>query len=305
MTIRKVALIGANGKLGPAILRALLSTNTYAVTVLSRSSSSSTYPNSVHVTHVPDDPSVEELVHALQGQDAIVVTFAGSNIDLQIRLADAAAQANVKRFIPADFGSCDSTSPRALELIPLYRAKLEVQQHLRQLASSTSLSWTSLVCGHFFDYGLKSGLLQFDVNARKAQIFDGGDIKWSATTIDTIATAVVRVLQKEDETRNRMLYIQSFCITQNEVLRSLEQVTGQHWQVEHVDSEEYIKEIKTETDRNPGDAEATENLVSVVGIVDANWEDKDDFANSLLGLKDENLDQVVKKVMACITDNYP
>jgi putative NADH-flavin reductase len=297
MTIKKVALIGANGRLGPAILHGLLSASAFTVTVLSRSSSTSTYPDSVHVTYISDDPPDKELIEALRGQDAIVVTFPGSNSDLQIRLADAAAQVGVRRFIPADFGSCDSSSPRALDLMPLYRAKQKVQQHLRQLASSSSLSWTSLVCGHFFDYGLKSGLLQFDVKARKGRIFDGGNIKWSATTIGTIAMAVVQVLQKEDETRNNMLYIQSFCITQNELLRSLEQVTGQDWQVEHVDSEEYIKEAKKEVDRDPHNAEAIENLVSVVGIVDANWEGKDDFANALLDLKDDDLDLVIKEVI--------
>jgi putative NADH-flavin reductase len=300
MAIKKVTLVGANGKLGPAILHALLSAGTFTVTVLSRTSSKSTYPPSVHIARVSDDLPDDELVQVLRGQDAVVVVFAGSNSDLQIRLADAAARAGVQRFIPADFGSCDSSSARALELVPLYRAKQKVRQHLEQLASDSSqlssrLSWTSLVCGHFFDYGLKSGLLLFDVEARKARILDGGEINWSATTIETIATAVMRVLQKEDETKNRMLYIQSFCVTQNEVLKSLECVTGRSWQVENVDSEEYIREARVRLDqRNP---KAQEDLVSALGIVDANWEGKGDFANSLLGLKTEDLDQVVRKVI--------
>ena len=300
MAIKKVTLVGANGKLGPAILHALLSAGTFTVTVLSRTSSKSTYPPSVHVARVSDDLPDDELVQVLRGQDAIVVIFAGSNSDLQIRLADAAARVGVQRFIPADFGSCDSNSARAVELIPLYQAKQKVRQHLEQLASDSSqsssrLSWTSLVCGHFFDYGLKSGLLQFDIEARKARILDGGEIKWSATTIETIATAVVRVLQKEDETKNRMLYIQSFCVTQNEVLKSLERVTGQSWQIENVDSDEYIREAKVRLDQR--DPKARVDLVSALGLVDANWEGKDDFANLLLGLKTEDLDQVVRKVI--------
>jgi hypothetical protein len=50
-------------------------------------------------------------------------------------------------------------------------------------------------------------------------------------------------------------------------------------------------------DRNPDSVEAYEELVAVVGIVDANWEDKKDFANSLLELGDEDMDEVVKKVI--------
>ncbi|MCJ1399774.1 hypothetical protein MMC11_002977 [Xylographa trunciseda] len=297
MTIKKVALIGANGTLGPSILHALLSADGFTITVLSRASSKSTYPASVRVASISDNPPDKELVDTLRGQDALVVAFTGSISDLQIRLADAAAQAGVKRFIPADFGSCDSSSPLALDLVPLYRTKQNVRQHLQQLASRSNLSWTSLVCGHFFDYGLKSGLLQFDVKKRQVQIFDGGDIKWSATTLDTIGTAVMRILQKEDETKNRMLYIQSFCTTQNEVLRSLEKITGQKWHVEHVKSEEYINEVKREQKGDLYSAEATEKLVSVVGIIGANWEGKDDFANTLLGLDGEDLDQVIRKTI--------
>ncbi|MCJ1237447.1 hypothetical protein MMC14_005432 [Varicellaria rhodocarpa] len=136
--IKKVALIGANGRLWPAILDTLLSAGTFMVTVISRSSSKSAYPDLVHVTHISDDPPFEEFVDVLRGQDALVVTFPGSNSDLQMRLADAAAQAGVKRFIPADFGSCDSSSPRALDLVSIYRAKQKVWQHLQQLVTSGS-----------------------------------------------------------------------------------------------------------------------------------------------------------------------
>ena len=297
MPLENICLVGANGRLGPAVLHALIDAKDFTVTVISRSSSKSKYPESVRVIHVSDNLPTEELTQVLKGQDALVVTFAGTNDDLQIRLADAAAQAGVKRFIPADFGSCDSGSPRALELMPLYRAKLKVREHLQELSSSTGLSWTSLICGHFFDYGLKTGLLSFNVKERRARIYDGGDIKWSASTLETVGTGVAKVLEKPDETRDRILYIQSFCVTQNEVLRSLKRVTGPEWQVEDMDSEEFIKKTKAETDRDPNDAEARESLVSVVGIVDANWESKRDFANSLLDLEGEDMDEVVRRVI--------
>jgi putative NADH-flavin reductase len=297
MTIKNVALIGANGTLGPSILQALISAK-FHITVLSRKSSKSTYPSSIHEIRISDSLPIEELITALHCQDAIVATFAGTNDDLQIRLADAAATAGVKRFIPADFGSCDSSSPRALELMPLYVVKTKVREHLQKLASDGKLTWTSLVCGHFFDFGLETGLLSFDVKGRRAKIFDDGETRWSATTLATIGTAVVRVLQKEEETRNRMLYIQSFCVTQNEVLWSLMKVTGKDWQIEQVNSDDFIKEMKKETDRNPKNAEARTALVSVVGILESNWEREKDFANSSLGLEDEDLDQVVKEVVS-------
>lgn len=295
--IRKVTIVGASGKLGPSILSALLATPQFTLTVLQRASSTSTYPPDVSVTTVPDSFPVSELTSALSGQDALIVVFAGTNDDLQIKLADAAAAAGVRRFIPADFGSCDSSSARALELMPLYRAKQRVRQHLQELAKTTSLSWTSLVCGHFFDYGLRSGLLQFYPEKRMCRVFDGGEVRWSASTLDLIARATVKVLVMAEETRDRMLYIESFCVSQNEVLAACEKATGEKWRVEEKESEEFIREEKAKVDADPEDHVALEELVSVVGIVDANWEGKKDFANELLGLEMEDLDQVVKKVL--------
>ena len=198
--------------------------------------------------------------------------------------------------MPADFGSCDSSSARALELIPLYRAKRTVRRHLQRLASDGQLSWTSLVCGHFFDWGLATGFLHYDLDGRRALIFDGGEVGFSATTTETVALAVVAVLRLEAATEDRMLYIQSFRVTQNEVLRSLERVVGgERWRVEYVASERFIRETQEILEKDPEDAEAWERMVSVVGIVDANWEGQKDFANGLLGVGGEDLDQVVRK----------
>jgi hypothetical protein len=53
------------------------------------------------------------------------------------------------------------------------------------------------------------------------------------------------------------------------------------------------RELNEKLDRDPHDEHVKEYLVSVEGIVNANWEGKDNWANSLLGLKDEDLDQVI------------
>jgi putative NADH-flavin reductase len=301
MPLKNIALIGANGTLGPSVLSVLLAANTFKITILTRQSSQSTYPSSINEIRIPDDLPTDSLIRALTGQDALITTFAGTNADLQIRLADAAATAGVQRFIPADFGSCDSSSAGALELIPMYKGKKRVREHLQGMAGEGKLTWTSIVCGHFFDYGLKGELLSVDLRRRKMKVFDGGDGRWSASTLGRVGEAVVRILQREEETRNRMLYVQSFCVSQNEVLRSLEGATGEKWEVEQVESGRFITEMKSVLDGDPSEEEkskASEALVSVAGIIDANWEGKKGFANGLLGLEEENLDQVVERVLA-------
>lgn len=295
MIYRNIAIIGANGHLGPTILKHLVAQPHFNVTVISRRSSKSTYPSNIKVIRVADDLPSDELINALKGHDALVVTTGGSLSALQMKLADACVAAGVRTFIPADFGSCDSSSPRALELVPLYKAKTKVREYLQTLEDK--LSWTSLVCGHFFDYGLTTGLLHFDIKNRKARIFDGGEIRASAATLDRVASATVRVLECEVRTRNKMLYVQSFCVTQNQVLAAVEKVTGAKFEVEDAKSEVYIEKLKKELEENPSDGEATENMVGVVGIIDANWESRANFAMETLGLEEEDLEDVVRKAL--------
>ena len=298
MTIKNVAIIGANGTLGPAVLAALNKAAHFTVTVISRKASKSKYATDQIVKYVSDDPTPDELVEVLQGQDALVATFMGTNDVYQTKLADACVVAGVKRFIPADFGSCDSSSKLALDLMPLYKAKTRVREHLQGLAKEGKLSWTAIVCGHFFDYGLKTDLLSVELKEKKMTVFGDGKYRWSSSTLDRVGLSVVRCLEREEETRNRMVYVQSFCVSQNELKKALERATGEEFEENKVDVDPYIKEMKGRTDKDSNDAIAREGLVSVVGIIDGDWTKKNGFANKALGLEDEDLDVVVKRVLA-------
>ena len=154
MSIKNVTLLGANGTVGPMVLHALVKDG-FNVTVLKRASSNSptNYPAGVKVASVNDSFAVEDLVPVFTGQDAVVVTIKGTQVDIQKRLADAAVKAGVKRFIPADFGSCDSSSPHAQDCVPLFANKTELRSYLTSLAEKNKdFTWSSIVCGHFFDW---------------------------------------------------------------------------------------------------------------------------------------------------------
>lgn len=130
---------------------------------------------------------------------------------------------------------------------------------------------------------------------RRMEILDDGDAKWSASSLSQIAEATTRILQRPDVTKNRMLYCQSFCVSQNEVIASFERATGQKWTVQRHDSKQYQAEEKKKADA--GNNEAVENLVWLLGAIDANWELRKDFAMQDLGLQNEDLDAVVRKVV--------
>ncbi|KAK2037469.1 NmrA-like family protein [Colletotrichum somersetense] len=302
MTAKSVLIVGANGTLGAKILDALVAAKSFKLSALKRAGSQSklAYPaEQVQTIEVDDDLSRECLEEAFKGQDVVIVSFRLRNLEQHLRIAEAASAAGVKHFMPADFGSIDADNPRARELIPLYRYKLAVRQKAQELSDNNpNFAWTGIVCGHFFDWGIKEGFLHAYLDRKAIDVIDGGNIKASVATLPRVGEAVVRILDLgvTEVTRNKTLFIQSFCITQNELLQSLEKTTGSRWTVNKVESKSFIEEHKKKADA--GDVEAIEDLVFAVGQLDANWTERDGFAMKTLGLEDEDLDAVIAEVVS-------
>lgn len=320
--ITNVILIGATGSLGTEILSALTTTTTtsphrFNVTIAQRESSTSSPPAHIPASAytritISDDLSLPSLRAAFAGQHAVVVaTRPGSDGEggaSQIRIAEAAASTpGMRKIIPADYGSCDSTTRRAQELVPIFKKKADVREKLQELAggdSDNDFSWTSIVCGHFFDWGLRENFLHFDLRNRTADILDDGTMRSSTATLHRVAEAVVKVLQLspggggEEAVRNRIIYIQSFCVSQLDVLRSLERAdkeANKKWEAKYINAEEFIKTNQARVAR--GETEANEDLVFALGAIDGDWTTRDGFAMDLLGLEDEDLDEVVERVV--------
>jgi hypothetical protein len=301
MSITTVALIGGTGTLGAPLLQALKS-SPFAIKVLNRQSSKSTYPSTDVIT-VPDDLNVATLTTLFKDHviDALVIAIEGYHVEAARKLIEAAFKAGVKRVIPPDFGSCDSADKKTNEILPLMKGKKGVRDYLIELQGVVrdggrgKMSWTTLITGHFFDFGLTCGLLNFDVKKRKAYILDGGDIKFSNSSLPFIAKAVVSILQKPEETANKVLYIHSLHITQNELLAALEKATGDSFERINQSSEEEL--AKARPKMLDGDRSAGEVVVAVWGIVATDWKGREGFANELLGLKEENLEEEVRKAV--------
>lgn len=304
--IRRVLLVGANGNLGRVMLEALARAQCFEVTVLRRATSAAPAPAAAAATlTVSAELGLDELTAACAGHDAVVAAFPLTDVGQHLRLVDAAFAAGVRRYVPADFGSCDAASPQAQHHLQLYRDKTLVRQRCEELAGRLpgraaadggAFTWTSVVCGHFFDHGLRSGLLHFDLATRTAQLLDNGGARASASTLARAAEATVRVLQRPGPTANRAVFVQSFCPTQLEVLAALERATGTKWRTQRLDSNAFL--ARQSRLLAEGDGAATEEIVFVLGTVDADWTRRDGFAMRLLGLDDERLDDVVAAVVA-------
>ncbi|OAK99652.1 NAD(P)-binding protein [Phaeosphaeriaceae sp. SRC1lsM3a] len=301
MAITNVALIGGTGTLGAPVLKALKGSE-FNIFVINRQTSKSVYPRTQVIT-VPDDLNVDDVAQALREKDidALIITIAGSHVESQKKLIDAAFKGGVKRVMPAEFGSCDSADDKTNEILPLMKGKKDVRDYLVQVQEkerqgADKLTWTSLVTGHFFDYGLTCGLLKFDVKGRKAYILDGGNIKFSGSNLDFIGKAVIKILEKPGETANKLLYVHSNYVTQLELLDALEKATGDKFERIAQSSEEELSVVRPKMLN--GDGEAREEVVAVWGVVASDWKDKENFANTLLGLEEDDLEQTIQRVVA-------
>ncbi|KAK5996888.1 hypothetical protein PT974_02235 [Cladobotryum mycophilum] len=235
--IKNVAIAGAAGDLGEVVFAQLVASNKFNITVLRRNGSKSTYPAGTKVVDV-DFESVDSLKAALVGQDAVVSTLASSALAIQKVLVDAAAAAGVQRFIPSEFG-CDLGNPLTQKL-PVFAHKVEVQEHLEQVAKSSQLSYTLVYNAAFLDWGLEKNFI-FNSSEYKPVIYDSGDVTFTATTLSTVVDAIIGVLENPEETKNRPIFIESIKITQNQLLALAKQVAPEKpWEPKHVKLDDII-----------------------------------------------------------------
>ena len=241
MSIHTVLLAGATGDLGKHILPALLDAG-FAVTALSRASSASSksLPAGVKVARVPDDYPVDALVPAVRGHDAVVCALGGPAYmgPAQAHLLAAAAQAGgVQLFMPSEFGSGLDDGPW-LERIPVFQSK----KAFREGIPKTGLAWSAVSNGAFFEWGLDVGFLKIDVKQRKATVLGDGEARIAMSRMGLIADAVVGVLRHPDQVKNRMAYVQSFAVSQMDIVRALEKEMGVQFAVERLDPATFVEE---------------------------------------------------------------
>ncbi|KAL6710739.1 hypothetical protein ACN47E_007796 [Coniothyrium glycines] len=258
MSIKNVIIVGAGGNLGPSILEVFLKESSFNTTVLSRQGSKSTFPSGVKVIHADYD-SNSSLKEAFAGQDAVISLVGGAALGDQNKLIDAAIAAGVKRFIPSEFGS-NTPDKRTRDIVPAFEAKKGTVDYLK--TKEDVISWTSIITGPFFDWGLRVGFLGFNGASKTATIFDDGKATFLATNLHDIGLAVVKALEKADITKNQYVYISGFKTSQSEVLAAVEKITGTKWTVVNKSTKEHIEEGRAKLQK--GDFSGVGNLI--VGV---------------------------------------
>lgn len=212
----------------------------------------------------------------------------------QNKLIDAAIAAGVKRFLPSEYGS-NTLDERGREIVPIFNAKLETIKYLK--TKEKEISWTSIVTGPFFDWGLRVAFLGFDGESRTANLFDDGEAVFSSTNLNQIGIATVNALKNADLTKNQYVYIGGFQTTQKEILTAAEKATGTKWTVNKVNVKEHIEQGRAKL--QSGDHSGIMYLIQ--GATFGKEQQLGDFAsmglwNEKLGVPKEDLEETVKAV---------
>lgn len=210
----------------------------FKVTVLSRKGSSTNFPPSVTVSEI-DYESPESLAKALEGQDAVVSAVGFPGLIHQLPLVEAAVKAGVKRFIPSEYG-LDAENEKGLQM-PQFLAKKLVQDALKKEAAAGTLTYTLISTGPFLDMAIRYGMF-VNLKDKSAKLWNGGDSRFSTTTIASVAQAISGVLKHPEETKNRNVLVHNASTTQNELLAKAKKAVGaEGWTTEVAYTDDLLK----------------------------------------------------------------
>jgi hypothetical protein len=191
------------------------------------STTAPTFPPAVTVRTI-DYSSPSTIVDALKGQDAVISALNHGYLSHQRALLDASVSAGVQRFIPSEFGS-DTLNAKAGAL-PVFAHKKKEQSYFEELAAEEKITYTIVFGGPFLDFGLDHGFLGVDLKNRKYTYLDGGVSKFSTSTMATVGNAVIGVLSKPEETKNRAVYVQDRAFSIKELYGLTKKaVGGENW----------------------------------------------------------------------------
>ncbi|KAI6088306.1 NAD(P)-binding protein [Hypoxylon rubiginosum] len=298
-TIKNVAIVGATGLIGRPIVDGLLASGLFTVTALTRDGTRQRgLPTDVIIKQVDYD-SLESLEAALKGQDALVSAMSFEAIHVQKNLVDAAANAGVKRMIPSEYGN-DLLNPK-LAAFPIYQPKIAIRERCEKRVKDTpSFSWTTIHNASFLG---PDWTLDFivDVKNRKADVKDGGDVLFCATTYKDIAQAVIGIFTHLEETANRPVRISSANTTQNELIAMAKELGATDgWDITYSDT----ANLENEAVRRWAEGDHSEEVIAMFinrAFIGKGWGGyfpvRDNDLLGIKGLERDELKAIVKSAM--------
>ncbi|KAJ3528171.1 hypothetical protein NM208_g10331 [Fusarium decemcellulare] len=285
--LKKIAVVGASGRLGTFILKALQDSKAgFDVTAITRKNSTATFDANTKVVKVTDGYPDEEMVETFRGYDAVVLAIGFASEHRHGRLGQGEHQ-----------GWRQTIDP-----IRLWRTQ---QRAYLKTLEQPGWSWTDVSCGVFLDFCIQVNFFGVDPQNKTAEIWDDGNARFTATTRESIGLAVAGVLSKPEETKNRTVYVSSAELSLSDLLAAEQKVVGKDgWTFTNINTDEEIKKqqqiVATATERMAQlMATGRLGLASVMKPeYGANLKARGLLENDLLGVPQESLDDIVKRVLA-------
>lgn len=109
--------------------------------------------------------------------------------------------------------------------------------------------------------GLEYQFFNIDVKESKATLVEGGKTKFSTTSLPQVGEWVAQVLLHADQTANLNVPVESFYVSQLEILAAVEKSTGKKFTVEHLEGQKLIKDSQ--------EAYAAGNFLGGLGLIQA------------------------------------
>jgi uncharacterized protein YbjT (DUF2867 family) len=227
-----IIILGATGILGAPTIRALTSETfihkySLPIRVITRS------PDKIK-KEIPAaaDPAIIKFVsadvvtgsgiaEAFDGIDVVINLLGVGSFDHN-KIADAAAAAKVKLYIPSQFGT---DTELAGPYKPIFVAKTEYINHIKSLG----LKYTDIITGPFAEYMFTVPDLS-GVNSPepgKLQYYGDFDLKIGVTAVADIGKTIASVVSKDPATIPSKIRIYSGMVSPRIIMQLYKQVTGQ------------------------------------------------------------------------------
>ncbi|KAF4832363.1 Isoflavone reductase-like protein [Colletotrichum tropicale] len=263
----KVALVGATGTTGSAIVTGLLSSEKtrFTVIALARPSSSGKpayeelRARGVKVVPVDLKGPGDDLVKALEGVDVVISAIVFTELGSEIPLANAAKAAGVKRFLQSAFMCV--VPPRGV--VDFREEKENILNHIRKI----DLPYTYLDAGWWYDIATPLPPSRFAQNPSSAflqgKLGADGNVPIAIADIGDIGRYVAEVIG-DSRTLNQRVFVYNEVFTQNQLYTLVERITGEEiprTYISRKESEKSIGEAREALASDPFSSEAVGRLV--------------------------------------------
>lgn len=143
-------------------------------------------------------------------------------------------------------------------------------------------------------------MMGFDLLNKTATLVDGGNTRFTTSTVSQIGRAIISVLKHPAETKDQLVCVESFTTTQVEVLAALQKATGQDWKVR----EESSENVRLEGFKKVGEGDILGGGALVITALVLGREGLEDHTsvkggiwNKRLGLEAESVEETVRAVL--------